>query len=76
MKLSMDGLEPLLIDVRVNLRGRNIGMAEHFLNDAEIGAVAKQMRRETVPKQMWINVGLQSGMLRMLFHNLPDARGR
>ena len=72
----MDGLEPLLIDVRVNLRSRNIGVAEHFLNDAEVGAVAKQMCRETVPKQMWINVDVQPGMLRVLFHNLPDARGR
>ena len=48
MKLPMDGLQPLLIDVRINLRSRNVGMAEHLLNDPEVRAVAEQVRRKTV----------------------------
>jgi hypothetical protein len=40
MKLSVHGFEPLLIDMRVNLRRRNIRVAEHFLDNAQVGAVA------------------------------------
>jgi hypothetical protein len=40
MKLPMHSFQPLLIDMRVNLRGRNICVAEHFLDDAQVGAVA------------------------------------
>ena len=69
----MHCLEPLLIDVGINLRRRNVGMAEHFLDNAQIGAVAEQMRGETVPEQVRINVRFQSGMFRVFFHDLPDA---
>ena len=61
--------------MRVNLRGRNVGVAEHFLDDAQIGAVAEQMRGKAVPEQMRINVRFQSGMFGVLFDDLPDARG-
>ena len=40
MKLVMYCLQPLLIDMRVNLRGRDIGVTQHFLDDAQVGAVA------------------------------------
>jgi len=40
MKLSMHRFQSLLIDMRVNLRGRNIGMSEHFLNDPQVRTVA------------------------------------
>ena len=40
MKLPMHSLQSLLIDVRVNLRRRNVGVPEQFLNDAQIGTVA------------------------------------
>jgi hypothetical protein len=74
MKLSMDGFQPLLIDVRVNLRRGNICVPEHFLDDAQVSAVSEQMRRETVPEKMRINIFLQSGAPGMFFHNLPDTR--
>ena len=61
--------------MRVNLRGRNVGVAEHLLDDAQICAIPEKVRRKTVPKQVRINVRFQPGMLRMLFYNLPDARG-
>jgi hypothetical protein len=72
----MHRFKPLLIDMRVNLSGRNIRMAEHFLNNAQIGAIPQQMCRKTVPEKMRINVLLQSGVPRMFFHDLPDARRR
>ena len=76
MELPMDGLQPLLIDVRVNLCRRNIGVPEHFLDDPQIGAVTQEMRRKTVAQQVGINVRLQAGMLRPLLHDLPDPRRR
>jgi hypothetical protein len=76
MKLPMHSLKPLLIDMRINLRGRNIRVAKHFLNNAQIGAIPQQMCRKTVPEKMRINVLLQSGVPRMFFHDLPDARRR
>ena len=72
----MHSFKPLLIDMRVNLRCRNIRVAEHFLDNAQIGAIPQQMCRKTVPEKMRINIRLQSGVLRMSFHDLPDARRR
>ena len=72
----MHSFKPLLIDMRVNLRCRNIRVAEHFLNYAQVGAISQQMRRKTVPEKMRINICLHSGVLRMFFHYLPDARRR
>ena len=40
MKLVVHRFQPLLIDMRVNLRGRNVGVPKHFLDDAQIGAIA------------------------------------
>src|SRR5438876_3902133 len=51
-----DALPILLIDVRVNLGGRNIGMAEHLLNNPQIGPVSEQMRGKTMPQQMRIDI--------------------
>ena len=76
MKSSMHGFEPLLINVGVNLRRRNIGVAEHFLDNAQIGAVAQEMCRETMPQKMGINVFFQTGAARVFFHDLPDAYRR
>ena len=41
MKLAVNLFEPGLIDVGVNLRGREAGVAEHFLDRAQIGAVGE-----------------------------------
>src|SRR2546423_10551260 len=60
MELSMDRFQTLLIDMRVNLRRRNVGVSEHFLNDPQIGAVAQKVRRKAVSQQMWVNVFLET----------------
>ena len=72
----MHGLEPLLIDMRVDLRCRNVGVAQHLLDNAQIGAVSEQMRREAVPEKVRINVLFQSGALRMFLYDLPYPRCR
>ena len=72
MKFPMHSFEPLLVDMRVNLRRGNVRVPEHFLYDPQIGAVSEQMRGKTVPEQVRINILFQSGSLRLFFHNLPD----
>ena len=72
----MHRFQTLLIDVRVNLGRRNVGVAEHLLNDPQVGAVAQQVRREAVPEQMRINIFFQACVARFFFHDLPDSRGR
>ena len=58
MELSMDGFEPILVHVRVNLGRGNVGVTQHFLDDAQVGAVTEKMRGETVPEQVRINIFL------------------
>ncbi len=72
--MPMHSFQSLLIDVCIDLRRRNVGMSEHFLDDAKIGSVPEQMRREAVSKKVRVNVLFESGTSRMFFHDLPDAR--
>ncbi len=48
MKFPMDRFQALLINVGVNLGRRDVGVAEHLLDDAQISAIAEQMRGKTV----------------------------
>src|SRR6266446_5556757 len=45
-------LEPLAEDMGIDLRRRDIGMAEHLLDAAQIGAVVEEMAGEGVPQHM------------------------
>src|SRR5437899_5792611 len=76
MKLSMHRFQTLLIDVGINLRRRNIGVAEHLLNDAQVRAVAQQVGREAVPEQMRINIFFPARVARFFLHDLSDSRCR
>ena len=73
MKLPMDSFKPLLINMRIDLRRRNIGVTQHFLDDPQIGAVPEEMGREAMPEKVRINILLQSGAPRVFFHDLPNA---
>jgi hypothetical protein len=48
----MQRFQPLARDVRVDLRGRDIGVPEQELNDAQIRAVVEKVRRECVPQRV------------------------
>ena len=76
MELTMHSLQPLLIDVGIHLGGRNIRMAQHFLDDAQIRAVAEQMCCEAVPQQVRIHILFQARSLRVLLNDLPESRRR
>ena len=73
MKLAMHSLEPLLVDMGINLGRRYVRVSQHLLDDSKIGAVAEEMRGEAVPQKMRINVLFQSGVLRVLLNDLPNA---
>jgi hypothetical protein len=45
-------LQALARHMRINLRGRNIGMPEQELHYAQIRAVIQQMRRERMPQRV------------------------
>ena len=74
MKLAMHSLEPLLIDMGIDLGGRDVRVAKHLLDDSKIRAVAEQMRCEAVPQKVRINILFQSGALGVFFNDLPDPR--
>ena len=70
----MHSFQSLLIDVRIDLRRRDIGVAEHFLDNAQICTVPEEMRREAVSQKVRINVLFESSAARMFLHDLPDTR--
>ena len=73
MKLAMYSLQPLLIDMGVDLRCRYVGVAEHLLDNSQIRAVAEQMCCEAVAQQVRVNILLQSSPLRVFLNDLPDS---
>jgi hypothetical protein len=48
--------KPLLEHMRVDLRGRDVGMAEKLLDNPQIGAVLQEMARKCVPEHMRRNL--------------------
>ena len=53
MMLFVQRLQPCLGNMRVNLRGGKIGVAEQHLHHAQIGAVVQQMRGEGVAQGVY-----------------------
>ena len=49
VELFVHLLQSTLVHVRVDLRGRDVGMPQKLLNLAQVGATGQQMRREAVP---------------------------
>jgi len=52
MMLAMDGFESSQGEVRVDLRSRDIGVAKHELDRAQVGAVFDHVRGATVAQGM------------------------
>ena len=50
MKLVVDRLETRRVDVGVNLRGGDAGMAEHFLHLPQVGTATEHVRGEAMPQ--------------------------
>ncbi len=47
--LLVDGLQAAVFDVRINLRGADTGVPQHFLEGSDIRTACQQMRGKTVP---------------------------
>ena len=50
-------------------------MAEHFLDDAQIGAVAEQVGGKTVSQKMRVDIGFNPRAFRVFLYDLPNANG-
>ena len=45
--------QALVQDMRVDFRGRNVGMSQQGLDRAQIRAIGQQMRREGMAQRVW-----------------------
>ena len=46
------GAEPFCVHVRIDLRGRDVRVPEHFLDAHDFGAVLEQVRGKTVAQHV------------------------
>ena len=76
MKLPVHSFEPLLVNVGVNLRRGNVGVAQHLLNDPQIRTISEQVRRKAMPQKMWIYIFFQATAPRVFLDDLPNPRRR
>src|SRR5262245_28510971 len=65
--------QPRLEDVRVDLRRREIGVAEHQLDGAQVGASLERMGRKRVPQHVRTERARQMRAASMLLQDLPEA---
>src|SRR4030095_1908039 len=77
---SRTGMKPIvhraqsrLEHVGVNLRRRKVGVPEHQLNGAQVGAALEQVRGEGVPQDVRAEHSRQAGGPAVLLENLPGA---
>jgi hypothetical protein len=61
--------------VGVDLGRADAGVAEEFLDDAEVGAAGEQMGGEGVAEEMGIDAGIKPGGLGGFFHDPPEVGG-
>ena len=70
MMLAMHGLQPAQRQVRIDLRGGNVGVAQQQLHAAQIGAVLHHVRGATVAQPV------RAGALFGRLHQVPDPLPR
>ena len=77
MSLEVDVPAPAVADVRVQLRGREIRVAEHLLHAAKVGSALEQVRRKRVPEQVGVDaLGFEARLLGEPAQDQEDARAR
>ena len=75
MKLLVNRFQATLIHVRVDLCCRNIRVPQKLLNNSQIGPVRQEMRREGVPQQVRIDIGVKSSARCNFLDDLPNPLG-
>src|SRR5881398_3649582 len=73
MVLPMNAAQVLAVDVRVDLRGGDVGVTEHLLHCAKVGSALEQMRCERVSKRVRRHGLLNASPLDVLAKNGPGA---
>ena len=73
MKFPVHRLELAAIHLCVDLGGGDGGMAEHFLDDPEIGSSRQQVGGEGVAELVWMDRVFNARMFRVVPDKLPDA---
>ena len=73
MRLLIDVLEVLFHNVRIDLRGGNVRMAEHFLNGAQIRAVFQQVHGKGMAQRVRRDVLGDAGGLLIMLDDPPEA---
>src|SRR5690606_11306855 len=69
-------LHALASDVRVDLRGRNVAVAQQQLHDAQVRAVVQQMRRERVANGVRRQLLVDARLLRVALDDVPESLTR
>src|SRR3990172_1983593 len=69
----VDSLEVAALDVRVDLGGRDVGVAQHGLDGPQIGAASEEVRRERVAQLVGGDAPRYAGSARVPAEELPEA---
>src|SRR5438132_11403995 len=76
MKLFVHGPQIVAIDVGIELRGREVGVAEHLLHRPEIRPALEEMRRERVTQRVRRYPLGEPGAPRRLLDDPPGSHPR
>ena len=76
MELLVNAFEAVLVDMGVNLGGGDIGMAEHFLHDTQIGPAAEKMRGERMPQHVRRDALFQPRLFGVHLEQAPNGLAR
>jgi len=76
MEFLVDVAEAVAGDVGVNFGGADGGVAQEFLDDAQVGAMLEQVGGEAVPEHVGGDVPLHSRAAHAVFDALPQSHGR
>jgi hypothetical protein len=71
MMLRVYALQAIERDVRINLRGRNVGVAEDRLDCAQVGSVLHHVRSAGVAKH--VRTGVASRRCARFSYHLPES---
>src|SRR5512138_1156150 len=73
MELVVNTAEAVPADVRVDLRRRDLAVAEHELDRAQVGAALEQVGRERMTEDVRADLGREPGAGGVLAEELPNA---
>ncbi len=73
MKLLVDLLKSLVVDVGINLGGGNIGVSEKLLDHPQIGSVLEEVCGKGVAQEVWVDVLFEPGLAGTFLHDFPDT---